>query len=164
MFEYGYLIGNDNNSKLFTPHKLDKISLKATRLKFVVVGTKDLIFNWMECNGRVTCEFEQRFHYTTPLSDKRMLSFELYDIDENRERPNGIRKYLTGKKKSTKMRLEINITSDNEPLPTPNPNLEDVDSNLIMSSKGMSGVTLHQVLDAWKSTSHSNTKSTRDYE
>ncbi|CAI2178680.1 18583_t:CDS:1 [Funneliformis geosporum] len=121
----------------------------------------------MECNGRVICEFEQGFHYTSPLSDKKMLLFELYDVDENREHLHGFKKFLTGKRKhhsSTKMRLEISIVSDNASLPTPNSSTEDENPMLVTYSKGLSGVALHQVLDTWKSTFHSSSNLARDYE
>src|SRR5690242_16981510 len=41
------------------PPKLDKIHLTLDRPKFIVTGTKDSIFDWMQNYGKLACVFGQ---------------------------------------------------------------------------------------------------------
>ncbi|RIA95870.1 hypothetical protein C1645_733746 [Glomus cerebriforme] len=164
MVTYGYPVGDIiNSTKLIIPHELNKIMLTPKRSKFIVVGTKDSIFEWMEYYGSIICELdkEPRHVYHSKSMPKhtskhqfkislinhhKMLNFDLYDEKEH----DGIVKRLFAPGKS-KMKLEIKVDYDNN-LSTEHINHVN-NTTPVMSAKCENGTRLQDALTVLKHSS-----------
>jgi hypothetical protein len=173
------------------PSRFDKIHLTSSRPKFVVTGTKDSIFDWMQLHGKLACVFDQEAHtqfmsHPKPRrhsheysrtnefkisfteSPNVTITFELHCEEEHhhRNQHNLIKKIFSssGTKKyngSTKMRLEINACNYDEINVGPLA-LECENQNPIMKAKSPSGVKLQQVLKTW--INHEKSKMLSDHQ
>uniref|UniRef100_A0A1D1YVV7 Lipoyl synthase, mitochondrial n=1 Tax=Anthurium amnicola TaxID=1678845 RepID=A0A1D1YVV7_9ARAE len=166
MAQYGYPIGDIIDSqKLLVPEELDKIHLTPARPKFIVMGTKEMIFDWMRCYGHVTCEFDQGIRHITRhksshkfttknqfkislMNTHKTLSFELY-CEEKHETI--IKKLFSCG--SSKMKLVIKADYDKKS------SSEYMKGSSITSTKGQNGIKLQDVLIALKY--HPNHSKTR---
>ncbi|GBB91852.1 hypothetical protein RclHR1_19270004 [Rhizophagus clarus] len=168
MIRCGYLV-DDNinpNQLIAPPHEFDKIRLTPLRSKFMVVGTKDEIFDWLKHYEELVCEFDQEFdHSKTSLRHNNTttnkfkisvknhvqeITFELYNEEEKHHHHGVISKFISfGTKKyngSTRMRLEINSRNYDDNLSTS----KSANPTLAMKAKGKDGVNLRFVLNEWE--------------
>ncbi|GBB89471.1 hypothetical protein RclHR1_16170003 [Rhizophagus clarus] len=152
MVTYGYLIGkNIETFRLFVPHRLNKIQLTPSRSRFIVMGTKDSIFDWMEYYERLVCEFSSlQLDHTTA---ENHLRFELHDDEEQHHCCNIIRKlFSNGTKKyngSSKMRLEISIHNNIARNSGHVEQLHQHYSAPVMEANCKSGTRLLNILNEW---------------
>ncbi|GBB89591.1 hypothetical protein RclHR1_16310001 [Rhizophagus clarus] len=172
MVSYGYVAGISIGTNPFTPHKLDRIKLTPLKPKFVVIGTRDSIFDWMKCHEDLTCEFS--LFQTTTKNLEPILRFELYDDevqhdDEEQQQiepnhghsrkkiinmikplfssgtKNGTKKYNG----SSKMRLEISVYDFKKRISTQD-QAHHHQSTPIMKSEIVRGARLLHVLNEWQ--------------
>jgi hypothetical protein len=166
-FAFFFLGDIIDSPKLIVPDDLYKIHLTPARSKFIVIGTKDSIFNWMKSYGNVVCKFDQQpplishpklsQKFTTKnhfkilsIEPHKMLKFELYDED----RCEPLFKRLFS---SSKMKLEIKVNNKNQP------SSKYMEASSVMSISGENGIRLQEVLMAFrKNPSRSKTRKCYD--
>lgn len=158
--------------RLFVPHKLNKIQLTPSRSRFIVIGTKDSIFNWMEYYETLICEFSSLHLNRTTIAEDLypILRFELHDDEgqANNQYCNIMRKlFLNGIKKyhgSSKMRLEISINNNNTHTSELEEQLHCKNQTPVMEVNCKSGTRLLHVLNKWYNYRISNNNKKLDFE
>ncbi|RIA97997.1 hypothetical protein C1645_195300 [Glomus cerebriforme] len=189
MIKCGYFLGGniDPTKLIAAPDEFDKINLTPSRSKFIVLGTKDEIFEWLEHYEYLVCKYDQEFDPKPPLRHNHtmtnvfklssmrnldiIISFKLYYDEENlhdhHHRHHVVPHFLKnlfGAKRyqgSSKMRLEIEFCDHNNSLPSENV----TNQTPIMEAEGKNGVKLSYVLNKWKlNLNKSKSRSTCDFE
>ncbi|GES86151.1 hypothetical protein GLOIN_2v1837969 [Rhizophagus clarus] len=147
MVSYGYVAGISIGTNPFTPHKLDRIKLTPLKPKFVVIGTRDSIFDWMKCHEDLTLqhddEEQQQIEPNHGHSRKKIINMIKPLFSSGTK--NGTKKYNG----SSKMRLEISVYDFKKRISTQD-QAHHHQSTPIMKSEIVRGARLLHVLNEWQ--------------